>query len=105
MISFLINIDWLNVSPPILKANKMEFEYLDKDKNHPLIEHFYQLKMTEEDLPFKSIMLPTNLASITCNYGNQQYMIKDNYNATITAKDIDNATIIDDLYKVVLSQQ
>ena len=79
MISFLINIDWLNVSPPILKANKMEFKYLDKDKNHPLIEHFYQLKITEEDLPFKSIMLPTNLASITCNYGNQQYMIKDNY--------------------------
>ena len=32
-------------------------------------------------------------------------MIKDNYNATITAKDIDNATIIDDLYKIVLSQQ
>ena len=32
-------------------------------------------------------------------------MIKDNYNATITAKDIENATIIDDLYNVILSQK
>ena len=32
-------------------------------------------------------------------------MIKDNYNATINAKDIFNADIIDDLYKVVLSQK
>ena len=32
-------------------------------------------------------------------------MVKDNYNATINAKDIDNSTIIDDLYKVVLAQQ
>ena len=79
MISFLFNIDWLYVSPPILKANKMEFKYLNKDKNHPVIEHFYQIKITEEDLPFKSIILPANQATITCIYGNQQYIIKDNY--------------------------
>lgn len=32
-------------------------------------------------------------------------MIKDNYNANITAEEIDDATVINDLYKVVLSQQ
>ena len=32
-------------------------------------------------------------------------MIKDNYNATINAEDIKNATSIEDIYKVVLSQQ
>ena len=32
-------------------------------------------------------------------------MIKDNYNTTISGEDIKNANIIEDLYKIVLSQQ
>jgi acyl carrier protein len=32
-------------------------------------------------------------------------MVKDNYNAVINAEDIDNSTIIKDLYNVVLAQQ
>ncbi len=32
-------------------------------------------------------------------------MIKDNYNATVNAEDIKNASTIEDLYELVLSQQ
>lgn len=32
-------------------------------------------------------------------------MVKDNYNAEINAEDIDNSTIIEDLYNVVLAQE
>jgi hypothetical protein len=31
-------------------------------------------------------------------------MVKDDYNVTINAKDIESANIIDDLYEVVLAQ-
>jgi|KNS7NT10metaT_FD_contig_101_13632_length_3159_multi_4_in_0_out_0_3 AraC-like DNA-binding protein len=44
----------------------MEFRYLEKKKYHPLIDHFYQLKIQKEDLPFSSLILP--LGQININY-------------------------------------
>ncbi|TXD48494.1 MULTISPECIES: helix-turn-helix domain-containing protein [unclassified Polaribacter] len=57
----------------------MEFNYLEnqKDKNHHLIDHFYQLKITKEDLPFKSVILSVGLISITCVFGEQQYALQN----------------------------
>ncbi len=43
----------------------MEFKYLDQDKNHPLIDHFYQLKISKEDIPFKSLIFPIGQTNIT----------------------------------------
>ena len=44
----------------------MEFRYLENEKYHPLIDHFYQLKIHKEDLPFTSLILP--LGQININY-------------------------------------
>jgi AraC-like DNA-binding protein len=59
----------------------MEFKYLkqQEDKSHHLIDHFYQLKIKKEDLPFKSIILSIGLISITCVFGEQQYALQNNY--------------------------
>ncbi len=48
----------------------MEFKYLDNDKNHPLIDHFYQLKINKEETPFTSLILSlgqTNITYVKCN--------------------------------------
>ena len=46
----------------------MEFIPLNLEKVHPLIEYFYQFRITEEDLPFKSLILPVGTANIAYNY-------------------------------------
>lgn len=54
----------------------MEFKYLEEDKNHHLIDHFFQLKITEEDLPFTSVILPIGLTSITYIFGENQFGVQ-----------------------------
>ena len=44
----------------------MQFRYLEKDNNHPIIDHFYELKISKEDLPFTSLILPLGQTNITC---------------------------------------
>lgn len=43
----------------------MEFKYLEENCQHPLIDHFYQLKINEEDLPFKTLIVPLGQNNIT----------------------------------------
>lgn len=43
----------------------MEFKYLEKNCNHPLIDHFYRLKISEEDLPFSTLIVPLGQNNIT----------------------------------------
>ena len=48
----------------------MEFNYFDKNNKHPLIDHFYQLKISEKDIPFKSLIVPigqTNITFVFCD--------------------------------------
>lgn len=56
----------------------MKFKYLEKDKNHPLIAHFFELKIEEEDIPFESVVLPMGLTSMTYIYGVNQFIIRQN---------------------------
>ncbi|WP_339658374.1 DUF6597 domain-containing transcriptional factor [uncultured Polaribacter sp.] len=46
----------------------MEFTPLNLEKAHPLIEYFYQFKITEDDLPFKTRILPVGTANIAYNF-------------------------------------
>jgi AraC-like DNA-binding protein len=46
----------------------MEFITLDSHAVHPLIDYFYQFKITEEDLPFETLILPVGTANIAYNF-------------------------------------
>jgi acyl carrier protein len=72
------------------KFNKLFAEQFE-DSDDVTFEGITEFKQLDEWSSIMSLMIIT--------------MIKDNYNANITADDIDDATVIDDLYKVVLSQE
>lgn len=74
----------------IKKFTKLFAEQFE-DSDHVNFESTTEFKQLDE---WSSIM---SLIIIT--------IVKDNYNATIIAEDINNATTIEDLYKIVLSQQ
>lgn len=46
----------------------MEFISLNSNIVHPLIDYFYQFKITEEDLPFETLILPVGMANIAYNF-------------------------------------
>lgn len=46
----------------------MEFTAIEKNKAHPLIDYYYQFKITEEDLPFETLILPVGTANIAYNF-------------------------------------
>lgn len=46
----------------------MEFTPLNHIKAHPLIEYFYKFKITEDDLPFTTRILPVGTANIAYNF-------------------------------------
>ena len=57
----------------------MEFKYLDENRKHDLIDHFYRLKISELDLPFESLIIPigqTNITYVFCE-DFQIYKLKD----------------------------
>jgi AraC-like DNA-binding protein len=46
----------------------MEFTPREKHIAHPLIDYFYQFKITEEDLPFETLILPVGNTNIAYNF-------------------------------------
>lgn len=59
----------------------MEFKYLEKNCKHPLIDHFYQLKIFEEDIPFKSLIVPvaqTNITFVFCDKNQKSILLDKN---------------------------
>lgn len=50
----------------------MEFRHLNGYENHPLIDHFYQLKITKEDTPFSTLIVPIGQTDITYVFSNQE---------------------------------
>lgn len=65
----------------------MEFRYLDGLREHPLIDHFYILKITESDLPFTSLIVPIGHTNVTYIFSekNQFYDLGD---TTLALKDL-----------------
>ena len=57
----------------------MEFRHIDGCENHPLIDHFYQLKICKEDLPFTSLIVPIGQTDITYVFSNhkQEYHLDE----------------------------
>lgn len=55
----------------------MEFKFLGKEKHHPLIDYFYEFTLSEESLPFKTIILPINATTISYIYGEGQTVVKN----------------------------
>ncbi|SDR83444.1 Helix-turn-helix domain-containing protein [Polaribacter sp. KT25b] len=46
----------------------MEFITLDSHTKNPLIDYFYQFKITEKDLPFETLILPVGSSNIAYNF-------------------------------------
>jgi AraC-like DNA-binding protein len=60
----------------------MEFKYLDRDKRHPLIDHFYQFKVTTEDIPFETPILPTGQCIISFIFSEENQICVHKKNKT-----------------------
>jgi AraC-like DNA-binding protein len=64
----------------------MEFEYLKKNRNHTLIDQFYKLTISENDLPYRTLIVPigqTNITYVFCEdnqiakFKNREILYKD----------------------------
>jgi AraC-like DNA-binding protein len=82
----------------------MEFKYLEENCKHPLIDHFYQLKINETDLPFKTLIIPLGQNNITYvfNKNNQIAKIK---NKEIFYKDLVVTGLITGSYHIEINSE
>lgn len=53
----------------------MKFRYLEENKNHPLINHFYEFIVDEGDLPFESFIIPVSYIIISYTKCNQSNLV------------------------------
>jgi hypothetical protein len=64
----------------------MEFTPLNQHKIHPLIEYFYQFKIREEDLPFKTLIMPVGNTNIAYNFCEGDILCTHNKNTSYCNK-------------------
>ena len=82
----------------------MEFKYIEENTSHPLIEHFYQLKISKSDLPFKTLIVPfpqTTMTYIFCD----ESQISEIGKQKILYKELTLTGVMDKVYYVSITKK
>lgn len=82
----------------------MEFRYIDENTTHPLIDHFYQLKINENDLTFKTLIVPFPQTTVTYVFCDDD-QISEKGKRKIAYKELTLTGIMDGAYYVTITKE
>ena len=82
----------------------MEFKFIDEKTTHPLIDHFYQLKISKSDLPFKTLIVPPVQTTVTYVFCDD-YQLSERGKNKILYKDLTLTGIMYGVYYVSITNE